>query len=166
MKYCRAAPKLSGSTTPQVDLQPGAQDDARLSSAPGPAPARHPSKLDETLHDRAVRPGRHQDVDVAHGLLAAPEAARDGNLDHAGNLLQAASRLFHRAGRPGRCSPAAGAATAAATASQDVLLGLGAETRRAPGCARPRPPPSARPGFRSSARGRARRPAWGRDRGS
>ena len=88
VKYCSAAPALVAGNQPQVGLESAPQHDARL----GVAVREHPLDLPvagERVHQRRRGAGG-EDVEIAAGLAAAPQAADHG--DH-----RAGRRLAERA---------------------------------------------------------------------
>ncbi len=77
VKYCSAAPALAGGNQPQIRLKAAPKQDARLGFAVGQHALDHPV-AGERVHQRRRRTGG-EDIEVATGLAAAPEAPHRGD---------------------------------------------------------------------------------------
>ena len=82
----RGAPRLR-SHRPDVDLEGTRREDACLGGA-APEDAHDHRQLTDRLHDRGRVLRRHEDVDVADGLLHPPDAPGRLGVDHAGQPAQ------------------------------------------------------------------------------
>ena len=102
VKYSQAAPKLAGGTLRRSTCRPLRSTTlARVGPLARTLP--HIGTAGEALHHRAAALGRDQQVQVAHGLAHAAQAAGRDGLPHAGHARQLGQQ---RIGHLGRHAPA------------------------------------------------------------